>query len=67
MNYESKIKQINELIESLALEAESIAEKYNPSDCPMGKGSDHYKNAQILDGLGCWMWHCPFCGKVFSE
>jgi len=38
--------------------------KFEIEDCPLyRKGEGHsYDECQILTGLGCHSWTCPFCG-----
>jgi len=66
MKPETKIAKIHSIIKELCDEAEQTKGQYAPYNCPMLYDNNHYQNAQILDGLGCWKWNCPFCGEEFQ-
>ena len=37
--------------------------RFMENECPLT--ADHYDNSLLLFGLGCYEWHCGFCGCKF--
>ncbi len=71
MNLQEKVTQLNTLLNELRLEGEQqqAQNQFTEETCPLESIDTirHYTLSQMLDGMGCWKWSCPFCGTEFQE
>ena len=59
MKIETKIKNLNLLLDDLVKDGEQWDRTV--SDCPLR--ADHWRLSKIINGVECYEWECPFCGK----
>ena len=62
MKIETKIKQLEKLLEEIKKLAKNRYETYN---CPLRH--NHYYLSRMIFGIGSYQWTCGFCGKGECE
>ena len=73
-----KIKKLQEIIDGINIEAKKLVQVGIPNElgteqwlkieeCPLEILDRHCELSQILVGVGCYEWNCPFCNKRFQE
>ena len=58
-------KQTKKLVDILDYFSEIEKPPFTRETCPFG--ARHYEFSKATDGLGCWAWECPLCGKLEEE
>lgn len=65
MTTRQKIEKIKAIMLDIEDEAINSKTEYTDETCPLNFNKDHYANSQIVTGIGCWKWECPFCKETF--
>ncbi len=71
MKIETKIRKLIELRDEILEESKKWKQNKNPNICPLtgftGFENSHKHLTEMITGVGCWRWECPFCKEEFQS